>query len=102
LYGAPVSASVVRGASNGLDWRRRGRTWLTEGKVGAATAIDPEAAVVDTPGVVANAGGAADLADEDDVASGADVAPVSPSVIGGASDAPRVARGLCVGWHGCN
>jgi hypothetical protein len=57
-----------------------------DGEVGAASAIDPEAAAVDTPGLTLNAGRAADLADELCVASAADVAPVSAAIVGGAVD----------------
>ena len=60
--------------------------WLADSEVGATAAVDPEAALVDTPGVAANAGRAADLADELCVAGITDVAPVSFAIVGRAPD----------------
>jgi hypothetical protein len=55
----PVSAAIVgRAVDDTLLWRRR-RTWrtaTTNEELGAAAAVDPEAATVYAPGVVANAG----------------------------------------------
>jgi hypothetical protein len=59
---------------------------LADLKVGAAATVNPEAATVETPGAVADAGGAADLARKTNIASGADVTPVSVSIVGGAGD----------------
>ena len=75
-----VSAAIVGGAVDGL--LRSSSSSLTEGKVGPATTIDPEAATIDTPGLPLDAGRAADLADEPDIAAGTDVAPVSSAIIG--------------------
>jgi hypothetical protein len=89
---APVSASVVRGAIDGLTGR--GLRWArgaADDELGAASTVNPEATVVDAPGSTLNAGGAADLADDLSVASAADVAPVSAAVVGRAGDA------LCMG-----
>ena len=60
--------------------------WLADAEVGATAVVDPEAALVETPGIAANAGRAADLADELDVAAVADVTPVSFAVVGRAGD----------------
>jgi hypothetical protein len=92
--GAPVSAAIVGGAGDGL-----GLAWAlskagpptsastAKGELGAAAAIDPETAIVDTPGLVLDARGAAELAAERDSAEIAvGLAPVSASVVGGASD----------------
>ena len=68
--------------------------WLADAEVGAAAVVDPEATIVDAPGAAANAGGAADLADELDIAAVADGAPVSFAVVGGAVD------GLAGRWAG--
>jgi hypothetical protein len=59
---------------------------LADAEVCATAAIDPEAATVEAPGVAANAGRAADLADKADIAAGADVTPVSAAIVGGAVD----------------
>ena len=75
---------------------------MTESEVGAAAFVDPEAAAIEAPGVVADAGRTADLANELDITAASDVAPVSAAVVGGAGDAASVAR-LCVCWCGyCN
>jgi hypothetical protein len=88
--GTPVSAAIIGGAGDDLrGWTTRGRSIsssATDGEVGAAAFVDPEAAVVDTPGVAADAGRAADLADELDIAAVAYGAPVSASIVGGAVD----------------
>ena len=82
---APVSIAVVGRA--GDDARRRSRlTVICEDEFGAAATVDPEAATVDTPGVVADAGRAADLPDEANVAATADVTPVAVIVVGRAGD----------------
>jgi hypothetical protein len=69
-----------------LWWRRTWRTATTDEELGAAAAVDPEAATIYAPGVVANAGRAADLAGKANVTTSADVAPVSATVVGGAGD----------------
>jgi hypothetical protein len=96
---APVSAVIVRGADDDLRrWRRwRART-AADDELGAAALVDPEAALVDTPGASADAGRTADLADELGIAGAADVAPVSASVIGGAGDARTAVAWLRGGW----
>ncbi len=78
--------------------------WLADAEVGAAAAVYPEAALVDAPGVAANAGRAADLANELGVAAVADVTPVSFAVVGGAGDSlallallPSVAVAIATG-----
>jgi hypothetical protein len=81
---APVSVSIVGGAGDGDG--RRWRLPATDNELGAAAAVDPEATAVDSPGVVPDAGGAADLSDQTDVARGADIAPVSAAVVGGAGN----------------
>ena len=48
-----------------------------DAELGAAAIVDPEAALVDAPGLVLNAGRAADLAVELDVATTTGVTPVS-------------------------
>jgi uncharacterized protein GlcG (DUF336 family) len=63
---APVSAAVVGGTGNDLHgWRTWGwsvsTTTAADGKVGSAATVDPEAAIVDAPGVAADTGRAADL-----------------------------------------
>src|SRR5206468_2336055 len=94
---APVPLAVVGGAADGclprtlaliLPRAARGIISATtaDGELGAAAAINPEAAVVDAPGVAADAGGAADLADEFRIAGIPDVAPVPVAVVGGAAD----------------
>ena len=60
--------------------------WLADAEVGATAVVDPEAALVDTPGVAANAGRSADLANELCVAGITDVAPVSFAIVGRAPD----------------
>ena len=55
---------------------------LADLKVGAAAAVNPEAATVDAPGAVTDAGRAANLANESNVASAADIAPPSAAIIG--------------------
>jgi hypothetical protein len=57
-----------------------------DAELGAAAIVDPEAALVDSPGLALNAGRSADLAVELDVATTTGVAPVSLAVIGGAGD----------------
>ncbi len=84
--GAPVSAAVVGRAGDGLRLRAVASA-AAEGEVCAASAVDPEAAVVDAPGLAANAGGAADLTDELGVARSTDVAPVAFAIVGGAGNA---------------
>jgi len=86
-YSAPVSFPVVGGA--GDDTRMRWWRWGTrtaDEEFGSATTVDPKAALVQTPGVAADAGRAADLADELDIAAVADGAPVSFPIVGGAGD----------------
>jgi hypothetical protein len=97
---APVSLAVIGGAGNdargssSILWRG----WASGGddKLSTASTIDPESAAVGAPGAALDASRTADLAHEADVAAGADVAPVSVAVIGGAGDARRrtIAR-LC-------
>ena len=55
-------------------------------ELGAASVVDPEAAVVDAPGLAEGAGRAADLTVEGNVAATSDVTPVSFAVVGGAGD----------------
>jgi hypothetical protein len=86
----PVSATVVGGAGDELGWWRTGwrasGTTSAIGEVGAAAAVDPETTVIDSPGLVADAGGAADLADELYVTTATDGTPVATTVVGGAGD----------------
>lgn len=96
----PVSASVVRGAGDGLTGLglRRARGAAND-ELGAAATVNPQATVVDAPGSALNASRATDLADELSVTSAADVAPVSAAVVGGAGDASlRSVAGLSMGW----
>ena len=72
--------------------------WSADAEVGTTAVVDPEAALVDTPGAAANAGRAADLANELDIAAVADVTPVPFPVVGRARDPPSIA-GLRV--RGC-
>lgn len=91
----PVSAAVVGGAGDDLrGWRRWGTWAAADDELGAAAFVDPEAATVDTPGIVADAGRAADLTDELGIASAADVTPVSATIVGGAGDS----RTAAVAW----
>ena len=55
--------------------------FLADAELGAAALIDPEATVVDAPGLALNAGRAADLATELDVAATAGVTPVPFAVV---------------------
>jgi hypothetical protein len=97
---APVSLAVIGGAvndawgSSSILWR--GWTSGGDDKLSTASTIDPESAAVGAPGAALDASRTADLAHEADVAAGANVAPVSVAVIGGAGDARRrtIAR-LC-------
>jgi hypothetical protein len=95
---APVSLAVIGGAGNDARGSILWRGWTTGGddKLSAASTVDPESAAIGAPGAALDASRTADLAYEADVAAGADVAPVSVAVIGGASDARRrtIAR-LC-------
>jgi hypothetical protein len=93
---APVSFPVVGRAGDELRlWRRRGHwTAAADSKVGAAAVVDPEAALVETPGAPANTGRAADLTDKLDIAAVANGAPVSFAIVGGAVD------GLAGRWAG--
>ena len=95
---APVSVAVIGGAGNDARGSILWRGWTSGGddKLSTASTVDPESAAVGAPGAALDAGGAADLAHEADVAAGANVAPVSVAVIGGAGDARRrtIAR-LC-------
>jgi hypothetical protein len=59
---------------------------LADAEVCATAAIDPEAAAVEAPGVAANAGRAADLSDQADIAAGTNVTPVSAAIVGRAVD----------------
>jgi hypothetical protein len=59
---------------------------LAHSELSATAAIDPEATVVDTPGLTLNAGRAADLAVEANVATATSVAPVSSTIVGRAGD----------------
>jgi len=97
--GAPVALAVVGGAGDDL-------TLLallpliaavpTDRELGAAATIDPESAIVVAPGVVLDAGGAADLAGELDAAAGVDVTVVALAIVGRAGDdlSLAVAAGL--------
>ncbi|XCB32050.1 hypothetical protein RBB77_16580 [Tunturibacter psychrotolerans] len=98
---APSSVAIVGRAgyyrAGSICGRRRRSAAPTDNELGAAAAVYPEAPTVDTPCTVANASGAADLADQAYVTRGSDVTPVSAAVIGRASNArrwPTVAR-LC-------
>lgn len=96
---APVSAPIVGGAINHPV--RRGRWAVSrDHEISAATTVDPEAPPVNTPGVIADARGAADLPDKTHIACRADVAPVSASVVGGAGDALRRRRTVPGLWRG--
>jgi hypothetical protein len=85
---APVSLAVIGGAGDDLRgwWSRRRAVACAEGEVSTAATVDPEAAIVDAPGIAADAGRAADLADELDIAAVTDGAPVSFAIVGGAVD----------------
>ena len=95
---APPSVAVIGGAGNDARRSILRRGWAASGddKLSAASTVDPESAAVGAPGAALDASRTADLAHEADVAAGADVAPVSVAVIGGAGDARRrtIAR-LC-------
>jgi hypothetical protein len=63
------------------------RVWeLADAEVGAAAPVDPEPATIDAPGAVTDAGRAADLAHQPNVATTPDVTPVSAAIVGGAGD----------------
>ena len=63
---------------------------LADAELCTTTTVDPDAAAVDAPCVVAYAGGTADLAGELNITTAADVTPVSAAVVGGTGDcAPR-------------
>jgi hypothetical protein len=82
---APVSVTVV--GRTGDDAHRWSRLTATrEDELGAAATVDPEATTINAPGVVADAGRAADLTDEANIAATADVTPVSITVVGRAGD----------------
>jgi len=83
---APVALAVIGGAGDNLAWRATAATTYRE--LGTAAAIHPEAALVDTPGLTANARRTADLATQVDAlrASSKAVAPVATAIIGGAGD----------------
>ena len=68
---------------------------LADEEFGTASIVDPDATAVGTPGPALDAGGAADLPAEADVATSADVTPVSATVVGGAGDDLRGRR-----WRG--
>ena len=96
---APFSSAIVGRAgyddTRSICGRGRGRrSAAADDKFRTTSAVDPKTTTVDAPGTVANARGAADLADQADITRGADVAPISATVVGGASDAwrPTVAR----------
>jgi hypothetical protein len=59
---------------------------LADAELGTAAAVDPDAAVVDTPRLTLNAGRAADLPIETNVAPAPGITPVSLSVIGRTGD----------------
>jgi hypothetical protein len=59
---------------------------LADEELGSATAIDPDTAAVDTPGVVLDARSAADLTAEADIPAITDVTPVSAAIVGRAGD----------------
>ena len=55
--GAPVSFAIVGGAGDELRLSvRRLAVGAADGEVGAAAAVDPETALVDTPGAATDAG----------------------------------------------
>ena len=61
--------------------------WLAaDDEFGATAAVDPYAVVVPSPGLILDAGGAADLAGEPDATTGIDAAEVAAAVVGGAGD----------------
>ena len=97
----PVSVAVVgRAGDDARRWPRL--TAIREDEVGAAATVDPEAATIDAPGVVADAGRTADLTDEANVAATADVTPVSVPIVGGAGDSLLRGTGsLSCGRIGC-
>jgi len=85
---AEVASAVVGGAGDGL-------ALIISSPVAAATAddefssaaaVDPHAAVVPSPGLVLDAGGAADLARETDAATSVGATEVASAVVGGAGD----------------
>jgi hypothetical protein len=88
---APPSVAVIRGTGNNARGPILWRGWTSGGddKLSAASTVDPESAAVGAPGAALDASRTADLAYEADVAAGANVAPVSVAVIGGAGDARR-------------
>lgn len=73
-------------------------------EVGAATTVDPNAAVVEAPGLAVNTGSFTALANEADAAVGADWAAVDVEVVGrtikGASAAVVVVVGVVAGADG--
>ena len=91
---APFSSAIVGRAgyddTGPICGRRRGRrSAAADDKFRTAAAVYPKATTVDAPGTISHASGAADLADQTDITRGTDVAPVSATVVGGASDAWR-------------
>jgi hypothetical protein len=81
-------AVVGRARDDTRGWRRWGGWWsaATDDELGAAATVDPDALTVYAPSTSLDAGRATDLANETNIATAADVAPVSFAVIGGAGD----------------
>jgi hypothetical protein len=80
---------VLHSAQNAEDFLNSSAFYeaaLTDEEFGAAAAVNPDSTAVGTPGSALDAGRAADLPAEADVATSADVTPVSATVVGGAGD----------------
>jgi hypothetical protein len=81
-------AAMIRTVGDAIDEATPAglRSLVTDFEVSAAATIDPEAAAVEAPCATLDAGRAADLASQADVAAGANVTPVSLAIVGGAGD----------------
>ena len=99
---AEVAIIVVRGAGDGLAALISSPVAAAAtayNEFGSAAAIDPYAGVVESPSLVLDAGGAADLAGEADAAARVGVAEVASAIVGGAGDGLGVA--LAIETEGC-
>ena len=99
---AEVAIIVVRGAGDGLAALISSPVAAAAtayNEFGSAAAIDPNAVVVESPSLVLDAGGAAELAGEADAAARVGVAEVASAIVGGAGDGLGVA--LAIETEGC-
>src|SRR5882757_1668123 len=98
-----VSSAIVRRARDGLAtaWtiaraaRTAGTIPITDDKVGAATAIDPDAAAIESPGGTLDATRIAALPHHLDAAAGVNRAEISSAIVRRAGDGLRARRRRC-------